>query len=144
MPTNESLSKISGAVTRTTAAIGVKTSVFVGSAKHKTHINTLKKEISTLEQELGAAVYELWCAGQTDSEKISAICNLIKEKHENIAEIEVAIEKLERQESEVLGGKKPEGNTAAVFICTKCGAAYDSKLNFCRKCGNKMADPTEG
>ena len=140
---NESLNKFQDAVTRTTAAIGVKTSVFVGSAKIKTHISTLAREINTMKQDLGAIVYEMWEKGESDPDQIAQQCQLIKEKHDSIKALEEDISKLERQETEVLGARKPEYGAVAQkmpsCVCPSCTSAFDVQVNFCRKCGTKMA-----
>ena len=143
---SDSINKFQGAITRTTAAIGVKTSAFVGGAKIKTHITTLNKEIATMKQELGESIYESWLKGDANPELITQWCKQIKEKHESIAELEAELAKLERHESEVLGEKKLEsgaahqvGSNDAAVVCSNCSATYSEPIKFCRKCGTKMA-----
>ena len=143
---NESLSKFQDAVTRTTATIGVKTSVFVGSAKIKTQIGTLKNEISSLELELGRGVYESWEKGEVDTVLIQEQCEKIAGKFSNIEKLNQEIVKLELQEEEVLGVKKVDGGvvqsmdeTKSQFICPNCSATFDTPIKFCRNCGTKMA-----
>jgi hypothetical protein len=141
---NESFSKIQNAVTRTTAAIGVKTSVFVESAKIKTHIGTIKKEIGTMISDLGSIVYEAWEKDEIDTAQIAEQCEQIKAKYESIDELNQEIEKLEKQEGEVLGVKKPDSGGAAMeetpasYICPNCRLVYEAPVKFCRKCGTKM------
>ena len=106
---NESISKLQGVLTRTTATVGVKTSVFVGSAKVRTQINTVKKEINNLYLELGNTVYELWEKDETNSELTEQQCLKIKEKFKNIEELNEEITKLEQQEVKVFGAKRQEG-----------------------------------
>ena len=139
---NEPLNKFQSAVTRTTAAIGVKTSVFVGSAKIKTHISTLKSEISSMKLELGTTVYELWEKGGSNPDVITRQCQTINEKYKSIKELEAEVDKLASQEAEVLGSKKQEDSAtsqnAKSFICTGCNTEFDAPMKFCRKCGVKM------
>ena len=140
---NDQGNKFSSAVTRTTAAIGVKTSVFVGSAKLKTHITTIRREIGKLTSALGETVYEAWEKGQSAEDQVERQCRQIKEKYDSIAELEGEIGKLEKQESEVLGSRKPEESKPVENpvgpACPACGAQYAAQINFCRKCGTKMA-----
>lgn len=140
---NEPLNRFQNAITRTTATIGVKTSVFVGSAKLNTHITTLKKEITSLTQDLGATVFELWEKEKNDPDRITQQCQMIKEKYESIVALEVEINKLEQQEAEVLGDKKQEDDIspqkAVGFVCPNCSRAFNTPIKFCRKCGTKMA-----
>jgi len=139
---SEQLNKLQSAVTRTTAAIGVKTSVFVGSAKVKTHIGTIEKEIKSLAAVLGELVYEDWEKGEPAPEHVSRLCRQIKDKHDNIKELEAEIDRLERQESEVLGAKKAgetKKNPEHVCVfCPNCKAEFTAQINFCRECGAKM------
>ena len=136
---NESIGKLQDMLTRTTATVGVKTSVFVGSAKVRTNINTVKKEINNLYLELGTMVYESWKKEELDPELIEQQCLKIKEKFENIEELETEIAKLEQQEAKVLGAKRQEEKAMPSFICPNCRTAFDSPIKFCRKCGTKMA-----
>ncbi len=142
---DESKSGLQNIITRTTATIGVKTSVFIGSAKVKTHINTIKKEISTLTDELGNIVYELWEKGEEDKERIDRHCQQIKEKYAGLEDLNAEIARLEQQESEVLGNKKQEENkqpssdaSEIKYVCPSCNTVYEAPSKFCRKCGTKM------
>jgi len=140
---NEPLNKLQNAVTRTTAAIGVKTSVFVGSAKLKTHISTLKKEVFSLTMDLGETVFEAWEKGENNEDKIAQQCQAIKERYQNIEALKIEINKLENQESEVLGQKKQEDSVlpqkTEVYVCPSCSTAFSTVIRFCRKCGAKMS-----
>jgi len=142
---NEPVNKLQSAVTRTTAAIGIKTSVFMESAKIKTHISTLKKEIDTLISELGTMVYTSWENDELVMEQINIHCEQIKAKYINIEELTQEIEKLETQEKEVFGKKKAEesvnaANVAATqYVCSSCNTTYQSPVKFCGKCGTKMS-----
>ncbi len=143
---NETKSSFQDMVTRTTAAIGVKTSVFVGSAKVRTHINTIKKEISRLSLELGNTVYALWEKDETDAERIDQQCQAIRDKYDEIAKLSDEIVRLEKQEAEVLGVKKeqspkpPTETASSVFICPGCQSEFNTPSKFCRKCGARMPE----
>lgn len=146
---NETGSKFRDVVTRTTAAVGVKTSVFVGSAKIKTQISTVTREIEALSLELGNMVYTQWAQGELDPERVAAQCRAIQEKHGEIEALNAEIAQLEQQEAAVLGTRKsgaapapgesaPASSPEAEFSCQGCGAAYAAPTKFCRKCGAKM------
>lgn len=139
---NEPLNKLQNAVTRATAAIGIKTAVFVGSAKIKTQIATVKDDIETLMLNLGNTVFQYWENGEESQYLIEQECNIIKKKYEIIEELNAEIEKLEREEKEVMGSKAPQGARQAEnkisFVCPNCNTTFDKPVNFCRKCGTKM------
>ena len=139
---NESINKFQNAVTRATAAIGVKASVFVGSAKLKTQIGTFKNEIEKLSLDLGKNIFRLWNEGKVDRELIDEKCTAIKKKYENINKLNTEIEKLEREEANIMGVKTkqkvPELGKKPLFSCPNCNETYDTPVKFCRKCGTKI------
>lgn len=140
---NDAVNKLTDTVTRTTAAIGVKTSVFVGSAKIKTQINTINKDISKLKEELGSLVFNLWEKNITAPDQVSVFCSRIKEKYDSIYTLEADISKLKNQEKEVFGDANKGDRDVAkqdvtTFICQNCSSVYNDPVKFCRKCGNKM------
>ena len=139
---NEPLNKFQSAVNRATAAIGVKTSVFVESAKLKTQITTLKKEIDFLKEDLGIRIFELWEQDQATADLIEEQCHKINEGYKKIDQWNLQIEQLEREEANVMGAKIQQKNAHAQkvlgSVCPSCHEKYDEQLNFCRKCGTKM------
>lgn len=139
---NEPLNKFQSVVNRATAAIGVKTSVFVESAKLKTQIATLKKEIEFLKEDLGITIFDFWEKGEATADLIEEQCYKISEGYKKIGEWNLQIEQLEREEANVMGTKIQQKNTHSQkvlgFVCPSCHERYDEQLNFCRKCGTRM------
>lgn len=128
---SDPFNKFQDAVTRATATIGVKASVFVGSTKLKSQISTLKGEIDSLTGDLGVTVYKLWEKDEIDLDLIVEQCNIIKGKYEEIEGLKVEIENLEREET-------AQSEKASSLVCPNCNTEFDMPVNFCRKCGTKM------
>ena len=144
MMADETIDKIKSSFTKGVAALNVKTSVFLETAKIKTHISTLKNEIDSLKIDIGDRVYSSWKENSFDIKSIEDKLFLIEQKYETIEDLNKKINKLQDQEKEVLGEKiidADDDETAdePIFTCSNCGTSYKNKFNFCKKCGNKMA-----
>jgi hypothetical protein len=138
---DDALGKLKSSFTKGVAAINIKTSVFLESAKFKTHIRTLQSEIAVLKQEIGDSVYESWLLNNFDVTSIEAKLQLIFQKNEAIDGLRQQIQKLESQEKEVFGNKENKPAEVIVppaFICSQCGTTYAFEVRFCKKCGNQM------
>jgi len=142
MATNK-FDKLKTTFTKGVATINVKTSVFLETAKIKTHIETIQNEIKDLKYEIGDIAYNLWVSDKFDISLIENNCLMISEKIKNIEELNQEIYRLENQEKEVFGSREKEIEEStkpdSAFVCPNCKAVYTSRINFCVKCGNKMS-----
>lgn len=123
--------KFKSIFTKTIATVNVKTSSFIESAKLKTHINTLEKEIENLFNEIGKKSFESWAKVETDTFDLNDCFISVQQKKEQIATLEKEIYKLELQQKEVLGAKE-------LYICPSCKTTFENQIKFCKKCGAKM------
>ena len=144
MMADETIDKIKSSFTKGVAALNVKTSVFLETAKIKTHIGTLKNEIDSLKIDIGDRVYSSWKENSFDIKSIEDELCSIEQKYETVKDLNKKINKLQDQEKEVFGGKEIDADddeTAdePIFTCSNCGTSYKNKFNFRKKCGNKMS-----
>lgn len=145
---DERIDNFKTSITKGVAALNVKTSVFLETAKIKTQINTLENEIKNLKSEIGDKTFWDWKNQIFDLANIQDALQLILQKVEKIEILRQAIIKLENQQKEVFGEKTSNtGNTMLSvnneenrFVCSKCQSLYSSPTKFCRKCGNRMTD----
>lgn len=138
---DDAFGKFKSSFTKGVAAINIKTSVFLESAKFKTHIRTLQSEITVLKQEIGDFVYESWRLNNFDLTNIEVKLHQILQKTEAINDLKQQIQKLESQEKEVFGNKESKNTeviTPPAFVCSQCGTTYAFEVRFCKKCGNQM------
>ena len=131
------MADLKGSLSKGLTAINVKTSTFLEAKKIQTYISTLNAEIEGLQKEIGRLAYEEWQENGTVSlAKIGEPLMEISRKKQTIEEQKKAAEELELKEQQILGTS--ESQKPSKIFCPNCGQAYDTPVEFCRKCGTKM------
>lgn len=141
---NDAFEKFKSSVNRGITTISVKTSSTLEKTKIKTHIESLEKEIEKLYRNIGEAMYVKWAQGELDCELFNAQFEILKQKKQEIEDLTAELSAVDERNNQILGNVddaqtemiKPETK----FVCSQCGAQYEVATNFCRKCGNKMAE----
>lgn len=128
---------LKGTFSKGLTTLNVKTSTFLEIKKIQTHIATLNSEIEMLEKEIGEIIWKNWDVDSTvNVELVGEQLVKISEKKKLILERTAEMEQLEREGREILGsGDNPESER---IFCPNCGQAYETAVNFCRKCGTKL------
>ena len=134
----DAFDKIKSSFNRGITTISVKTSSTLEKSKIRTHIDSLNSEIQKLYTEIGKTAYTKWCEADPDCAVLESLFAQVKEKEENIAQLNQELDAIDERDSQILGAK--EEKPAAKIVCSNCGAGYDSPVKFCRSCGNKMGE----
>ncbi len=75
-----------------------KSGDMVESGKIKLNITNLEKEINSLKSELGNTLYNAFKAGNNAESELTAICNKIDEKYQEIDVLQKQLEELKTKE----------------------------------------------
>ncbi len=126
--------KMKASINRGITTVSMKTSTSVEKVKVNTHIETIEKEISKIQKEIGNKVYILWKADGFDIEKIREELEQIDERKTKIKELQEKLEELISHENEVLGSFEKNH----ICKCSNCGMEFDEQVRFCIKCGTKI------
>lgn len=139
--------KFKSSLNRGVTAISLKTSSSLEKAKIKTHIESIKSEIDRLIVSSGEAAYTIWESGETDFSALNEAFEAIKQKKEEITQLEKEYDSIDERDSQILGVTPAEEAPPAPaapqvegIVCSNCGASYTAAVKFCRKCGNKLQD----
>lgn len=141
---NDAFGKVKSSLNRAVTSISVKTSSSLEKGKLNTYIDSLETEIKKLKFELGEEIFRAFIEEDSNKEKSSKLCRKIKEDYDNIYEAKKEIEAIDERDRKIFGDENKEqdneekGENSSVIFCDKCGARYHEKVNFCRKCGNKL------
>lgn len=141
---NDAFEKIKSSFNRGITSISVKTSSSLEKGKINTYIDSLENEIKKLKYDLGEEVFRAYIEEDEERDKINAFCSKIKESYDNIDEAKKEIEAIDERDRKIFGEEERAQNSGvpveegSVIFCDKCGARYEEKVNFCRKCGNKL------
>lgn len=103
-----------------------KSEEMVTITKLKMKINKLQGNIERKKEELGEVVYSSYINNVDDKNKVTLIC-------EEIKEIENEIQKINKNIEAITPGPK---------TCPNCGAKISDKVNFCSQCGKRITFQT--
>ena len=81
----------------------------------------LKNDVDQLYQQIGKSVYSHYTDEDFSIDDISALCEAVELKNEEIAKVKAKIQDLKN-----------------VTICRNCGASVSDDSLFCAKCGEKL------
>ena len=145
---SETFNKFKSSLNRGVTAISIKTSSSLEKAKIRTHIESIKLEIDRLIVTIGELAYEIWEKGESDFSSLNEQFDLIKQKKEEILQLENEYESIDERDNQILGASntdKPSApqtmpEEAAGIVCPNCGTAYANPVRFCRRCGYKIEE----
>lgn len=133
------IQKIKNSMNRGITTISVKTSSSLEKSKINMHIDSLEKEIQSLFYTIGKDSYGIWESGNSDFESLTENFNLIKQKKAEIAQLTTERDAIDQRDNQIFGtavqNTTGASQTSAAIFCPQCGAAYDTPVKFCRKCG---------
>lgn len=101
---------------------GTMAKVTVEVNRLKLQISSIKKDIGEQQTSIGKLIYEQYMNDTDRMDEVKALCEQIKEKYEEIDDIQQKI-------IEINGEKKCE-----------CGATLPVNTRFCSQCGHKFED----
>jgi len=137
--------KIVGGINKGVATVGANSKAMMEKAKVNSAINNIEAQRSQLVNLLGGKIYEMYkLSGEiTADESIQNFIAEIDKRHEQIAELQDQLRRIEEEVSLVTGGVAPAANQGGI-ICS-CGQPNSANAKFCAKCGNNMASlPQQG
>lgn len=144
----DTFQKFKASFNRGVTAISIKTSSSLEKVKIKTHIESINSEIERLVAAAGKTAYTLWESGNLDLSSLSEQFSMIKQKKEEIAQLETEYDSIDERGNQILGTQAPEEAVThssatepmAGIICPNCGSNYTTPVKFCRKCGTKLTE----
>lgn len=147
----DTFQKFKSSFNRSVTAISIKTSSSLEKVKIKTHIESINSEIERLVATAGETAYTLWESGSLDLSSLNEQFSMIKQKKEEIAQLEIEYDSIDERDNQILGNQTPEDVVApppaqpaagpvAGIVCPNCGSNYATPVKFCRKCGTKLAE----
>lgn len=136
----DAFEKLKSSFNRGITTISVKTSSSLEKSKIKTHIESLTRDIERDIQQIGETAYKIWSDEEKDFTVLNERCAAVKSKKDEIEKLTKELESIDERDNQILGTTERPEEAAPKFICTNCGAQYETPVKFCRKCGNKMAE----
>lgn len=136
----DAFEKLKSSFNRGITTISVKTSSSLEKSKIKTHIESLTREIERDIQLIGEEAYKIWSSEDSNFTVLNERCAAVKSKQDEIARLNEELASIDERDNQILGTTERPEEAAPKFICTNCGAQYETSVKFCRKCGNKMAE----
>lgn len=130
--------KLKSSINRGITTISVKTSSSLEKTKIKTHIDTLEADIQKLIYSAGELSYAIFAGESEDNDKLKGFFETIKQKRSEIAELNLELNAIDERDNKILGTAEKEVPVGGC-VCGNCGATFDTPMNFCRNCGNKMS-----
>ena len=130
--------KLKSSINRGITTISVKTSSSLEKTKIKTHIDTLEADIQKLIYSAGELSYAIFAGESEDNDKLKTFFETIKQKREEVSELTLELNAIDERDNKILGTNEKEV-PAGGCVCSNCGATFDTPMNFCRNCGNKMS-----
>ena len=137
----DALSKIKTSVNRGIATVSIKTSSSMEKATIKTHIDSISGDISELTLSVGESCYKLWLEGSSDFTLLNEQLTTIKGKYLEIEQLKSDLITIDERGKQILGSNDKimkNQDEKLKYVCTKCNAAYDVPVNFCRICGQRI------
>lgn len=135
---NDPFQKLKSTVNRGITTINVKTSSSLEKTKLKTHIDSLEGEVQKLFYSIGELSYTQWSGGEDATEELKGIFETIQSKKNEIEELKGQIDAIDQRDSQILGTARQGAARGTATVCPSCGASYDTPVNFCRKCGQRL------
>lgn len=114
--------KLGKKVSETYNVASEKTTKLAREAKLKVAISEIKENIEKEYEKIGKAIYDKYLNKRDDDVALQFI--------EEFKAIDKASERIKNAEDEILDLKEKKK-------CSKCGAEYEAKFEFCPNCGNK-------
>lgn len=144
----DTFQKFKSSFNRGVTAISIKTSSSLEKVKIKTHIESINSEIERLIATAGETAYMIWESGESDFSSLSEQFTLIKQKKEEIAQLENEYASIDERDNQILGtqtseetaASNPVAEVAEGITCPNCGSNYTTPVKFCRKCGHKLQE----
>jgi hypothetical protein len=135
------LDKITDALNKGVATVGVGSKAMVEKAKVKTIINNLESEKKRLAELLGMEVYTRYIeSGQTpDDNELANLIAKIRNRLDGIAYQQTELKRIEEETAKVTG--QNTGFTAKTGDSNKvcsCGFENESDAKFCATCGKPL------
>ena len=138
----DTLQKFKTSFNRGVTAISLKTSSSLEKVKIKSRIDSIKTEVERLVSNVGEAAYSIWNSGETDFSALNEQFSAIKQKREEIEQLQAEYASIDERDDQILGASSAESPAPAEqvpgTVCPSCGASYSSPARFCRKCGQKL------
>ena len=137
----DAFSKIKTSVNRGIATVNIKTSSSMEKATIKTHIDSISGDISELTLSVGESCYKLWLEGSSDFTLLNEQLTTIKGKYLEIEQLKSDLITIDERGKQILGSNDKimkNQDEKLKYVCTKCNAAYDVPVNFCRICGQRI------
>ncbi len=139
MATNDAFGKFMSSVNKGIATINVKSASFSEKSRIKTHVDSLNQSIQQDYAFIGDLVYRLWESKGNNYIAIEERLEVIKSKYAEVANLNAQLAAIEARDNEILGNNQGQQQVVAGrFICSNCGAQYEVKVNFCRRCGKPI------
>lgn len=140
--------KFKSSFNRGVTTISIKTSSSLEKVKIKTHIESINLEIERLIATAGETAYTLWENNESDFSSLYEHFTLIKQKKEEIAQLEKEYDSIDERGNQILGtpssDKTPVTSAGSEQVtgitCPNCGSNYAKPVKFCRKCGHKLSE----
>lgn len=147
---NDTLQKFKSSFNRGVTTISIKTSSSLEKVKIKTHIDSIQSEIDNLIVSSGRAAYAVWESEEKDYSVLNEPFELIRQKKEEIANLQREYDSIDERDSQILGTQfaeepKPVSPAPAPqahggIVCPSCGSTYTTAVKFCRKCGQRLQE----
>ena len=118
---NINFEKIKETVETITGKVVKKTGEVYDYTKLSIAASGIKNDIDELYKQIGMVFYNHADDEEFSGEEISALCDAITLKKEELAEISEKIAQLKN-----------------VSVCSECGASVNNESTFCAKCGAKL------
>ena len=143
----DTLQKFKTSFNRGVTAISLKTSSSLEKVKIKTHIDSISTEIERMISNVGETAYSIWKSGETDFSSLNEQFSAIKQKREEIEQLQTEYMSIDERDNQILGTSSAEVPAPAApaeqtvgIVCPSCGSNYSSPVKFCRKCGQKLQE----
>ena len=143
----DTLQKFKTSFNRGVTAISLKTSSSLEKVKIKTHIDSISTEIERMISNVGETAYSIWNSGETDFSSLNEQFSAIKQKREEIEQLQSEYLSIDERDNQILGTSSAEvpapaapAEQAVGIVCPNCGSNYSSPVKFCRKCGQKLQE----
>ena len=144
----DTLQKFKTSFNRGVTAISLKTSSSLEKVKIKTHIDSITTDIDRMISNVGEMAYSIWASGETDFSSLNEQFSVIKQKREEIEQLQAEYLSIDERDNQILGTSSTEVPTppaapteqSAGVICPNCGSASSPSARFCRKCRQKLQE----
>ena len=129
----DTLQKFKTSFNRGVTAISLKTSSSLEKAKIKTHIDSISTEIERMISNAGEMAYSIWKSGETDFSSLNEQFSAIKQKREEIEQLQAEYMSIDERDNQILGTSSAEAPAPTApaeqivgIVCPNCGSSYSS------------------